>query len=85
MANDETAQKVIQKAFNSYIKLCLQRASRDYFRKANRYANQTVPYDETLLRSSSLNLSLTDSTQVENCNFISQIIEELGLRELGCV
>lgn len=81
MRNGSKDKEAVQKAFSSYVKICLRHSSRDYFRKMLYHSSHTALFDEkkTLNYSLNVNIYFPSLLQVEDKQAIMQIIQELNL------
>ncbi|AHV98336.1 sigma-70 family RNA polymerase sigma factor [Paenibacillus sabinae] len=72
----------VEKGFSSYVKLCLQHASRDYFKKIYRDSSRTKSLDDiTSGVNITFNIYTTIPTRVEDYEILFQAIGNLSTFE----
>ncbi|MEI2394770.1 MULTISPECIES: sigma-70 family RNA polymerase sigma factor [Paenibacillus] len=81
MRNNNHFIEAVEKGFSSYIKSCLQHASRDYFKKLNRESYRVAPLDESAHEIDVVVGSFTTSAIVDDYASLSQALDNLTTLE----
>lgn len=80
MGMNNQAEKVIEKAFSSYIKKCIEHAQKDYFEKLNRDSFYYIPLDAvTFEMKINLYARPHELWQNQTVPILSQALETLHL------
>ncbi|QWU18347.1 sigma-70 family RNA polymerase sigma factor [Paenibacillus sophorae] len=72
---------MVEKGFSIYIKLCLQHARRDYFKKLYRDSFYVRSYDEVAFETNIINFRTSTTVSIEDSSALSQAIEILNSSE----
>ncbi|AIQ13852.1 RNA polymerase sigma factor [Paenibacillus durus] len=80
MRTDRWSNESVEKAFGSYVKSCLQHASRDYFEKLRRDSSHVTLLDAVAYEVNiSFCICSTHSPRVEDSPIFEQVIEQMPL------